>query len=128
MAIVVLGCLIACGDSEPTGPIEITLTWNEDIDIDLIVDGEKGYRQGGSEDAQVGPGSESLTLASGNHSIGVCNNSASGVANTTITIDIPGMGVETRSTTISNEPGKSKWHAFSIDCATGIITDINTFE
>lgn len=140
--VVAVAMLLACGSggsststsappvaSAPTGPIKVTMNWNETIDIDLTVNGNKGYESGGSADVRTGPGSESFTLpTAGVTKIGARNNSTGGDANVTYTIEIPGMTTLTRQGTVYKEMAKDDWTAFSIDGATGVVTDINIYE
>lgn len=138
--VVAVAMLLACGSggsststsapaAAPTGPIKVTMSWNEGIDIDMTVNGSKGYEVGGAADVRTGPGSESITLpAAGVTKIGARNNSTAGDANVTFTIEIPGMTTVTKTGIVYKEMAKDDYTAFSIDSVTGVVTDINTYE
>ena len=141
LTLVALPLMAACGKgapppaptpppapAKPTGPINVVLSWTNNADLDLIVNDVKGYEQGGSDDTREGPGSESLTLPAGVCAIDVYNNSGAIAADATVTLTIPGMESVTRAATVSNEIDSDVWKVLSIDCATGIVTDINKFE
>ena len=128
VSVVALAFLLTSCTKKPTGPVKVTLSWTGEADLDLMVDGNRGYTQGGSDDARQGPGSESLTLPAGEHAVDVYNNSGSGSGNATITIEIPGVGTETRTATVAGDMARDTWKAFTINSTTGVITDVNTFE
>ncbi len=140
VAAATLMLLLACGGGSsnqaaapaapavPQGPLTVSVSWTEAADVDLIVDGNKAYDMGGTPDVRQGPGMESVVLQPGVHKIGVRNNSADKDVQLTLKLTIPGMPEVTRSGMVSKDMSRDDWTAFSVDCATGVVTDLNLYE
>ncbi len=114
---------VGCGDAkppEPLRPVVVSLGWQGDADLDLLINGESAWRIGGSPDRTLGGGTEAYNFspetAAESVVVGVANRSAepggSGVAEAVALISITDR--TNRSITVEHTIRSESWAAFVV--------------
>lgn len=128
-----------------TGKVRVELTWSEPIDLDLEIWDAAGqnmvlrsFNKCGSDQATGGTpeyfvfdryGSDNYTRGKYVVSVYFANRERPPTASVTahLKITLPDGRTVRRSGIVHWERGQDQWHAFSIDAATGAITDLNRY-
>lgn len=136
------------GTPARSGVTRVELSWSERVDMDLEIWNasgqnllERSFNLCGEDVKDGTAGREWFEFrrfdASDDYSSGVYvvslyfaarpDNSSVDQARATITVTKPDGTTLTRQKTINWDPGRDQWHAFSIDAATGAVTDKDEF-
>ncbi len=128
-----------------TGKVRVELTWSEPIDLDLEIWDAAGqnmvlrsFNKCGSDQSTGGTpeyfvfdryGSDNYTRGTYVVSVYFANRERPPTASVTagLKITLPDGRTVRRSGVVHWERGQDQWHAFSIDAATGAITDLNRY-
>ncbi|MEK8022554.1 MAG: hypothetical protein AAB229_01985 [Candidatus Hydrogenedentota bacterium] len=129
-----------CRTSHSDAPITVRLSWDNPVDLDLLIDEQPAHRQGGSPDRGSG-GEEVFTVKreSGEYIVAVQNLSGHASAQPRITIDgvwekenspIISFSDEpyTATGTVAPNARRDRWIVCAIDTAKGMVTKIDQME
>jgi hypothetical protein len=135
--IMVSGCNLR--EDDPLIPIRVRLAWDTPVDLDLLVDEDPAYRQGGSSDQQTA-GMESFEINRGIGTYVIAVQNLSGHASARPVVTVEGARELEESTLSSDdkpvemvgavEPNarRDRWIVCEIDAEKGKITRIGRWE
>lgn len=131
------GCL---GLKDSEGPITVTLSWNDPVDLDLLVDEQPAYRQGGTADQQSG-GEEAYTIPRGSGDYVIAVQNLSGHASASPRVAVNGVWEKSEGLALSfgDKPftmegsvhpkaRSDRWVVCAVNSKSGEITRIDKLE
>ncbi len=116
------------------GDLKITLSWNEAVDVDLKVEDADGVKYKPDQEAEKGPGSESIVITSEkqagrNYYFGASLIGAMGSKGSVkMILNVPGKQQAELSADLAYDGSHQFWVAFSVNTSSWEVKEINKFD